>query len=71
MSTPRTDTRVTYEQYQALPETGPRYQLSDGELIMSPSPTRRHQEIVARIFVAIFKYLEARFSLSLREVFEP
>jgi Uma2 family endonuclease len=58
MSTPRTDARVTYEQYRNLPETGPRYQLIDGELILSPSPNRRHQEIVARIFVAIFNFLK-------------
>jgi Uma2 family endonuclease len=58
MSIPRTGARVTYEEYRNLPETGPRYQLIDGELILSPSPNRRHQQIVARIFFAIFGYLK-------------
>jgi len=45
----RTDIRFTYEEYRALPETGPHYQLVDGDLIMSPSPTFWHQEMLMRL----------------------
>ena len=40
--------RFTKEDYERLPEGAP-YQLIGGELIMSPSPTFFHQEIIANI----------------------
>jgi Uma2 family endonuclease len=40
--------RYTKEDYERLPEGAP-YQLIGGELIMSPSPTFFHQEIIANI----------------------
>jgi Uma2 family endonuclease len=43
-----TEKRYTKEDYERLPEGAP-YQLIGGELIMSPSPTFFHQEIVANI----------------------
>jgi len=46
----RTDIKFTYKEYAALPETGPRYQLIEGELEMSPSPNLRHHRIEARIY---------------------
>jgi Uma2 family endonuclease len=45
----RTDIRFSYDEYRALPETGPHYQLVDGDLIMSPAPTFRHQIIAKRL----------------------
>jgi Uma2 family endonuclease len=36
-------TGLTYEAYLALPETMQRYEIIDGELIMSPSPDFEHQ----------------------------
>ena len=58
MSPQRSDLKTTYDQYRDLPETGPRYQLIDGELIMSPAPTSRHQTIILRIASAIFVFVE-------------
>ncbi len=58
MSPQRADIKTTYEQYRHLPETGPRYQLIDGELIMSPAPTSRHQKIVLRIAAALLAFVE-------------
>jgi hypothetical protein len=36
---------LTADDYRAMPETGPRYQLIEGDLIMSPAPNRYHQDI--------------------------
>jgi Uma2 family endonuclease len=56
----RADIKITYEDYLSLPDGGPRYQLIEGELFMSPSPSLRHQEIVGRIFFVLRKYAEDR-----------
>jgi len=45
----RTDIKFTYAEYRTLPETGPRYQLIEGDLVMSPSPTLYHQRLVGRL----------------------
>lgn len=49
--------KYTYREYCSLPE-GARYQLIEGDLIVSPAPSRRHQEIVKRILLAIFNFVE-------------
>ena len=36
---------LTKEDYRLLPDSGPRYQLIEGELYMSPAPNRYHQVI--------------------------
>ena len=36
---------LTGENYKLLPETGPRYQLIQGDLYVAPAPNRFHQEI--------------------------
>jgi Uma2 family endonuclease len=36
----------------------PRYELADGELLVSPSPTRRHQRIVARLLLRLAPYVD-------------
>ena len=41
----RAATKMTYDQYCLLPEDRNRYQLFDGELVMTPSPRPRHQRI--------------------------
>ena len=49
---------VTADDYRAMPETGPRYQLIEGELIMSPAPNRYHQDISRNLEFLLLKYLE-------------
>ncbi len=49
--------KYTYREYCTLPE-GSRYQLIEGDLIVSPAPSRRHQEIVKRIFLALCTFVE-------------
>jgi Uma2 family endonuclease len=44
---------VTFEEYRALPDDGPRYQLINGELFMSPAPKLLHQYVIGEFFAAI------------------
>jgi Uma2 family endonuclease len=41
--------RLTYEDYCLLPDDGKRYELIEGELFVSPSPSTRHQPVSIRI----------------------
>ncbi|MEP6956985.1 MAG: Uma2 family endonuclease [Chthoniobacterales bacterium] len=50
---------LTVENYKILPETGPRYQLIEGDLYMAPAPNRYHQVISRNLEYILLKYLEA------------
>jgi Uma2 family endonuclease len=50
---------LTVEEYKNLPETGPRYQLIEGDLYMAPAPNRFHQDISRNLQGAFDRYLEA------------
>ena len=43
-------TKVTYEDYLALPETIERIELIDGQLVREPSPGAPHQRIVGNLY---------------------
>lgn len=73
---------LTAEDYWLMPETGPRYQLIEGELFMAPAPNRFHQDISRNLVFILLKYLEknsigklyhAPFDVMLNEinVFQP
>ncbi len=49
----------TREQVLALPEDGKRYELVDGELLVSPSPRGRHQRAVIELFRLVDPYVRA------------
>ncbi len=49
---------LTVEDYNILPETGPRYQLIEGELHLALSPNRYHQEISGSLSYVLMKYLK-------------
>lgn len=42
-----------------MPETGPRYQLVEGDLLMSPAPNRYHQDISRNLEYQLLRYLES------------
>lgn len=42
--------RLTYEEYLKSPEIKQRYEIVDGKIIMSPSPTRQHQQLLRQLF---------------------
>ena len=48
---------LTVEDYRLLPETGPRYQLIEGDLFMAPAPNRFHQNIALNVAVILYNYL--------------
>ena len=43
-------TILTYEDYAALPADGRRYEVHEGELLVTPAPGTRHQEVKANLF---------------------
>ena len=48
----------TAERVRALPDDGQRYELIDGQLVVSPSPLPLHQECVTRLIVLLQPWLE-------------
>ena len=57
MSMPTLRRQWTVEDLEDLPEDGNRYEIIDGELFVTPSPTYRHQVAVLEIAVRLRAYL--------------
>jgi Uma2 family endonuclease len=51
-------TLVSEAEFLSLPETSERVELVDGEVIVSPSPSYRHQEVLSRVVVALRRWAE-------------
>jgi Uma2 family endonuclease len=51
-------TKLTYHDYLLLPDDGKRYEILDGDLLMTPSPVTRHQTIAMRLSHLFMTYLE-------------
>ncbi|MCL4785963.1 MAG: Uma2 family endonuclease [Verrucomicrobia bacterium] len=49
---------LTVEDYRMMPETGPRYQLIEGDLYTAPAPNRFRQDISGNIYFMLRDYLE-------------
>src|SRR3972149_4173115 len=48
--------KVTYAEYAAMPDDGHRYQVIEGELIMSPAPNKAHQHFLRNLFRILDSY---------------
>ncbi len=59
MGMPDTARRWTREEVLALPDDGNRYELLDGELLVSPSPRFIHQRAIGELFIRLHQYVEA------------
>src|SRR5262245_37907481 len=51
--------RMTYSDWLRLPDDGRLYEVIDGELLVSPPPSIRHQRISRRLQSQILRFLEA------------
>ncbi len=49
--------RLTYEEYLNGPEIKARYDIVDGEVIMSPRPTTRHQQLLRKVFLILHQFV--------------
>jgi Uma2 family endonuclease len=52
--------RLTYPELRLMPDDGKRYELIDGEVFVNPSPSEKHQRVLAKLFVSIYVHVEAR-----------
>ena len=59
MGMPAERSHWTAEMVRALPDDGQRYEVLDGELFVSPSPSRLHQRGVAELYVILDQYVRA------------
>ena len=57
---------LTYRDYDALPADGRRYELHDGELLVTAAPSVSHQRVVGRLFALLRQHVETH---ALGEVF--
>jgi len=53
-----TSHKMTYDEYCLLPEDGNQYELFDGELVVTPSPSRAHQKILLRLARFLAEHVE-------------
>ena len=51
---------ITFEDYLLLPEIKKRYDIVDGEMIMSPAPTPVHQQILAELYDHVKPFVRRR-----------
>lgn len=49
--------KLTYEDYRLIPDDGKRHELIDGDHVMSPSPTTKHQRIARALLTALTNFL--------------
>ena len=59
MGMPAQHMEWTAEMARALPDDGKRYEVLDGELYVSPSPSWKHQAVLQRLFLIIYPYVQA------------
>ncbi len=59
MGMPLSPTEWTVEMVNALPDDGNRYEVIDGELLVSPAPSFLHQRAVARLHLVLASYVDA------------
>jgi len=52
--------RVTEAEFLALPESNQHIELIDGDVIVAPTPTYRHQEVLTRIVTALRNWAETQ-----------
>jgi Uma2 family endonuclease len=62
--------RLTATDLQDLPDDGKRYELLEGELAVSPAPTRKHQKVAWRVVTFLDRAEAAGFGVGYAAPFE-
>ncbi|HYM59950.1 MAG TPA: Uma2 family endonuclease [Thermoanaerobaculia bacterium] len=57
VKTTSASTKLTYDDYAAIPEDGRRHEIIDGEHYVTPAPFSKHQDISRNLLVALANYL--------------
>jgi Uma2 family endonuclease len=55
--TPGSPYTWTYSEYARFPDDGKRYEVIDGEVLVTPAPSPRHQDVLARLMIALERYV--------------
>lgn len=50
----------TYSEYARLPDDGNRYEVLDGEVLVTPAPSPHHQKVIGRLLIGLVEYVEER-----------
>src|SRR5262249_33467280 len=56
-SQPSANMPLTYADWAAMPEDGKRYELIEGELVLSPSPNNAHQRILGHLYLVLNEHV--------------
>jgi Uma2 family endonuclease len=48
----------TYSDYARFPDDGNRYEVIDGEVLVTPAPSTRHQHVLFTVAIALRQYVE-------------
>jgi Uma2 family endonuclease len=57
MGMPDTARRYTAEEVLAFPADGNRYELVDGDLLVTPAPSQRHEIVLPRLAIPVYQYV--------------
>jgi Uma2 family endonuclease len=55
---PASDVRFTYDDYLQFPDDGQRHELLDGEHVVTPSPSTKHQRLSMKLPVRLGRFVE-------------
>lgn len=58
MLMPDTARRYTVDEVLAFPDDGNRYELVDGELLVTPAPAQPHEIVLIRLSAQVYQYLD-------------
>ncbi|HEX7091005.1 MAG TPA: Uma2 family endonuclease [Longimicrobiales bacterium] len=58
MNQPTSRYTWTYAEYARFPDDGNRYEVIDGEVLVTPAPSPRHQYVMSNLLITLRQYVE-------------